>query len=303
MAIRKKIKRDLRRINKTMGKETISLLFHKRTKVDGMNKVVWNLIAGFKLLGIPYIENKISRYTGCLQGGVPGYDNLPRETLMGVSLMEIPTDQKNIWQRYNHFVTCSDWVKKKYETFKETSGKKISVWASGVETDRFNDNGKKIQYDCFIYYKDVTRQVSENDLKQLQIFLARKKLSVKVLRYGQYTEPELIEACKTCRFGIMLTGTESQGIALLEILSMGTPLYVLDITQYRHRKTGYIFNGASSAPFFCDNRCGIKHKDITYIDVFLNNIPTYSPREYVVENFTLEKCAQRYYDIITGVTK
>ena len=303
MAIFKRVKRLNRMtkgLNATSAYHPISILFHKRDKVDGMNKVVWNLQRGLAMLGIECIDNKITRFTGCLQGGVPLYDSLPVNTLMGVSLMEIPKDQPHIWKRYNRFVTCSDWVKKKYETFTETQGKKISVWASGVDTERFISKGKNYKYDAFIYYKDITKQVNQTDLINLEKYLLSKRIKYNVIRYGQYQENDLINACHDCRYGIMLTGTESQGIALLEILSMETPLYIIDVTQYRHRKTGFTFNGASSAPFF-DDRCGIKHKDISRLEEFINNLENYKPRDYVLENFTLEKCAMRYYNILTGI--
>lgn len=284
-------------------KDKIGLFFHPRTKVDGMNKVLWNLTKGLNELGIEYSENTLEKYNGCLQGGVPNYYRLPKDTLMGVSLMEIPTNDTRIWCIYNRFVTCSDWVKEKYKQFPtQTQGKQISVWASGIDTERFNDNDRNITQDCFIYYKTVTNHVNSNDLIRVSNELAKRNLTFSVIEYGKYTEEQLIATAKRSRFCVLLTGTESQGIAQMEIMSMGCPLYVFDQKIWRReRRQPFTFREATSAPFF-NKECGeiVEGIDFLMLDTFIHNLPSYHPREYIEAAFTLKKCAQRYNDIIKG---
>ena len=113
--------------------------------------------------------------------------------------------------------------------------------------------------------------------------------------YGQYDETSFREAVRRCRFCVTITSTESQGIAYQEILSMGVPCYVVEKTQWNDRPG--ISCLASSAPYF-DSRCGIKCPDLSFFDTFLSELEKYDPREYILDNLTLEKCASEYFSLL-----
>ncbi|HEY9708930.1 MAG TPA: hypothetical protein V6D48_12080, partial [Oculatellaceae cyanobacterium] len=63
------------------------------------------------------------------------------------------------------------------------------------------------------------------------------------------------------------------------------------------------FAPVSSVPYW-DERCGVKFKDIsefpTQLEEFLDklNRQQFAPRNYILENLTLEKCAQHYVEIL-----
>jgi len=284
-----------------MRKLKVGLFFHTHIKkVLGITKLVDGLISGFKLLGIPYAENQLADVNGCLQGGVPNYMKLPLDTLMGVNLMVLPSEHPEVWKRYSRFVTSTQWVLTKYRLFKETAGKPISLWAGGIDTDRFRPMNKDIKRDCFIYYKDVTKHVTESDLMRVQRELDSRGITHTTIKYGSYTESQLIELCRTSKFCVLMTGTESQGIAQMEIMSMNVPLYVFNQTFFKY--CNFTMEGASSIPFFDVERCGtyVNNNSFDRFDLFMDKLDSYNPREYILENFTLKKCAQVYYDIVTG---
>jgi glycosyltransferase involved in cell wall biosynthesis len=65
---------------------------------------------------------------------------------------------------------------------------------------------------------------------------------------------------------------------------------------------------ATSVPYF-DTRCGLKFKNIEefpakfeeFVDLLQSN--AFSPREYILENLTLEACARQYLDILDEVAQ
>ena len=59
---------------------------------------------------------------------------------------------------------------------------------------------------------------------------------------------------------------------------------------------------ATSIPYW-DERCGEffynKSEFINKYNKFINNLETYSPREYVLKNLSVEKCAENFKKLVT----
>ena len=265
----------------------VGLYFNNTTNNSGPGKVATNLIKGLEMLGVDVKINTTTKYTGCLQT-VP-HDG---DMLFGPNLFVLPQDvHPSFWERKRNLVVPCQWVKDKYKT---QLGEKhnIHVWPVGIDTDKFVPSDKEPTNDCLIYFK----RGSKESLQELISILEEKKLTHKLIEYGSYTEDEFIEAVQSSRFCVMLAGTESQGIAYLEIYSMNVPIYTLDKTVWDDRP-GISFP-ATSAPYG-DGRCGIKTSDgFACFDLFLNYVHSFRPREYILENFTLEKCASEYLSLL-----
>ena len=66
---------------------------------------------------------------------------------------------------------------------------------------------------------------------------------------------------------------------------------------------GYFYDDipATSIPYW-DKRCGEFFTDITKMDeifnLFLSKLETYQPRQYILENLSIEKCEQKLIDLI-----
>ena len=263
----------------------LGLHYHPNSP-NGPGKVAINLIRGLEKNGITVCHNQTMNINGCLQSwGVPQYRNLPSNTLMGPNLMVLPSEDSDVWQKYNDFIVPSRWVLDKYNSFEETKGCNLHIWPVGIDTEKFAPN-KDIKYDCLIYFKNRDIQELENILQTVE----EKKLTYRVLQYGKYEEKELIDACNSCRFAILHTNTESQGIAYMEILSMNVPCFVYDTPMWQGFGKQF---PATSVPYF-DDSCGEK----TDFASFLNNLDKYTPREYIINNHTLEKSAEKYVQII-----
>ena len=254
--------------------------------VRGPYKVAQNLLAGLKNIGVEVSINQVEELTGCLRSGVPGYYDLPKKTVMGPNLVVLPEDDPQIWSLYKNFVVPSQWVKDLYKIRDLCQGTNIQVWPVGIDTEKFIEHSGR-DIDCLIYFKGRERLELGSMLKDFEI----SSLS---LTYGFYTEQELIEYTKRCKFCILLTETESQGIAYMEILSSGLPCFVFNTNAWRDV-------AASSVPYFSD-LCGKICGSNPYMDFqeFLNNLDKYNPRQYILDNHTLEKSAARYVEILEG---
>jgi len=256
----------------------------------GPGKVAINLVKGLKKLGHSVVENQEGDMTGCLASWSSRFKDLPRNTLVGPNLYVLPTDDVEIWSLFdNHLVPCK-WVKDQYETFPITKQANIHIWPVGIDTDMFCPDGEK-DVDCFVYFK---RGSPETRDKLIQL-LRDKKMTFVEMTYGNYTEQDFIRTVRRCRFCVVLTDTESQGIAYQEILSMGLPCYVVDKSIWDYRPEHSC--PSTSVPYF-DSRCGIKCSDLSFFDAFLYDLHKFKPRDYILENLTLEKCASDYIKLM-----
>lgn len=266
--------------------EEVGIFANNFSTNNGPGKVVNNLLSGLKKINIEFSINTICELNGCLQP--TNFNFLPSSTLIGPNIMVLPKDMPFIWKMFRYHVSPSVYVKDIYSTFKEVENCQIDIWPVGIDTEKFSDRQKNIKYDFLVYFKNRKQE----ELDQVIDFLNKNKLSYKVLKYGTYNEAEFLTLLSECKSCVLLTHTESQGIAYMEILSTNTPCVVYSIeTKYNMPH--------SSVPYF-DTRCGIKTDNINenIIHDFLKSYDNYSPREYIVENHTLEKSAQNYINLL-----
>ena len=264
------------------------------SNIRGPQKVFYNLLKGFDLLKVDYRVNQIGDLNGCLNNHRYFWGNLPDNTLMGPNLIVNPPDDPALFERFKKILVPSNMVMENYKKFKEAESTKFFVHATGIDTD-FWDVNKVIEKDCLIYFKNR----DEAELENLKQILDDKNITYYILRYGSYNENELREILSKIKFSILLTNTESQGIAYMEILSTNTPCFVLnkiyddgvlrgESVQYFTEECGIIYNGPVN-------------KDITIkFDVFLDSLDKFEPRNFITNNFTLIKSAQQYIQFLTN---
>jgi len=275
-------------------------------QIVGCRKVSLNLLRGLEELGVTVHLNKSRESTGCIQGILQlRQHKLPTNTLVGPEIMVLPNEMPQLWKRHQYWVQPAQWVCDYMDEFKEIHDNKIklNVWPVGVDVDMFSDRDRgHFKYDCFVYYKDVTKQVTHKDLVTILTGLKERGLTSLVLTYGKYKEKQFIEYCKRCRFGIFITGTESQGIAYMEALACGIPLFIWEIDCFLYGSYKFYGKNVSAAPYF-DERCGMKANryDWNKFDLFLSKLAEYSPRDYILENHTPCMGAKKYMDILERI--
>lgn len=289
--------------------EKTVLLLYANSSHRGPGMVVKNLTKGLEHIGLQYSSYdvpKASEMIGVLQYCHPkllnSYHQMNESVLMGPNLFVLPTDNPSLCKMFNNFVVPSQWVKDLYFQFDLMKDKNIEVWPVGIDTDEWPTypnmycDMKGEEPDCFIYFKNR----SEQDLAIVEAICRKFGLKYKTIKYGSYDESELKVLSYNSKFAILCTGTESQGIAYMQILSTNTPCYVFNSPTWKS-EDGQHSCPASSVPYW-DERCGYKTDkvDLEHFKDFLNKIENkaFSPREYIIENYTLEKAAKNYYNLL-----
>ena len=159
---------------------------------------------------------------------------------------------------YKKIIAPSQWVKDKFINKFSLPEDKVAVWPVGIET--FN-NERNITYDCLIYFK----RREQKELDAVKQFLDSKNLTYKMVQYGGYGEDGFKQLVNSAKFCFLINGTESQGIAVQEIMSMGVPIIAWDIKEWLDQGEAYRVP-ATSIPYW-DERCGEVFFNIDELDV------------------------------------
>jgi hypothetical protein len=138
--------------------------------------------------------------------------------------------------------------------------------------------------------------------------LKRRNIEFKVFSYNQrYNEDEYLEYLRHAKYGVWVGIHESQGFALEEALSCDVPLFVWSVTSM-NQEIGPNYNDipAITIPYW-DQRCGEyfhKSSEIeSKFELFLSNLDSYKPRDYVVENLSFNLCESKLIEYINELHK
>ena len=201
------------------------------------------------------------------------------------NLIELANEIKN--NKNLKLCIASEWVKNLINevTLSAMPSDQIVVLPVGV-TKQARDF--KAEYSkektALVYFKKRDKK----ELAELINILENKKITFEIFEYGKYMNKNLMEYAKRADFGIVLNKTESQGIATLELLSVGLPLIVIDdkYLQFGNNKIE-----STSIPYWSD-LCGLNLESVnnltTELDGFLNNLDTYRPQDYINNELTFE---------------
>jgi len=194
---------------------------------------------------------------------------------------------------YKKIIAPSEWVKNKFITKFNLPEDKLAVWPVGIEEF---DNIREPNYDCLIYFK----RRDQSELDAVKKFLVSNGLSYRMVEYGTYGEDGFKQLVNSAKFCFLINGTESQGIAVQEIMSMGVPIIAWDIKEWLDQGEAYRVP-ATSIPFW-DERCGEKFFTVDEMgqtfDNFYARINDYNPKDYVKENLSFESSVKTLLDIL-----
>lgn len=320
----------------------------------GPSKVVHNLLKGLGELGLKYYEDNHTE---------GDYNILINNTLIDDFLKVSPSKKNTLigpcveahlgshGLPYNHFLAASNWHKRLYKECEpqKSKNKTIDVWPIGIDIDFYKPNKKQIEYDCLFHYKHPRQGFDGINIVEDLMSKFKQTIHPKHLIDGQYNPQELVERCNSCKYIIVISGSETQGIGKMEMLSTNTPMFVLDSNC--HYAFGSLWSPfpASSVPFWSDE-CGIKlhekdytkeyrevknprcennnqeggrltkwrkkqlensielqdpipgktiNKDFVYEKFykFINNLTSYQPRDYIINNHTIEQSTKNLINI------
>ena len=194
---------------------------------------------------------------------------------------------------YKKLIAPSQWVKDKFINKFNLPENKVAVWPVGIEEF---DNVREPSYDCLIYFK----RRDESELSVVKKFLVSRGISYRMVEYGGYDEIGFRNLVNQAKFCFLINGTESQGIAVQEIMSMGIPIIAWDLKEWLDQGEAYRVP-ATSVPYW-DERCGEKFYSIDKLeetfDNFYARINDYDPKAYVKENLSFESSVKTLLDIL-----
>lgn len=238
----------------------------------------------------------------------------PNPVIAGIGLMTHPSEWSNLLNEYPiaKYLQHCNWAMDIYIPY--FGKEKCDLWPAGVDTNRWRPGEKSLKKTDFLIYNKI-RWDHEQQYAVLRNPIIDKLnelgYSFKEIIYGNYNETEYFKLLKQCRAMIFLCEHESQGIACCEALSMDVPViawdqgFWLDPNRFQWNDPAA---RATSVPFF-DERCGVTFKDFEAfnktIASFYHKVETgnFKPREYILENLTLKKSAERMLYLINSVYK
>jgi hypothetical protein len=295
----------------------IRRLVRGKPRPGGQIRVFLNLCAGLDKLGIPYRVNDY-RYSqrhpnevACIIGKphVLAKRKWENPILFGAAVFSHPIDDPNLFDRLpvRKMLVPGEWMRKMCEPY---YGDRVLAWPVGIDTEHWQLTPAQPKTIDILLYDKVRWEHDRYEqelLIPIRTELARRNLTVAEIRYGSYREEQFHQLLQQSKAMIFLCEHETQGIAYQQALACGVPILAWDRGGFWQDPTYFPqqvkFESVSSVPYW-DDRCGLKFQDIqafpTQLDAFLQQLSPqqFSPRDYIVENLTLEKCAQHYLEIL-----
>lgn len=275
----------------------IGLFTHTPFHRDGPSKVSINLLFGLRQIGVGVKLNIVSELNGCLNLICGGWEKLPTKTLIGPILGHTHDEYPLLWQRFEHVVLPSEWVRAETQQLLDSSKTKLHVWPAGIDCERFQDPGRKRNRDCLVYFKGQDEERKQAVIKELK----QLNLSHSIIEYGSYQEEDMIELAQTSRFCLLVTRRETQGIGYMEILACGTPCFCL-VERRGKDEEAYQAEALCHAPYLTP-KCGGFGSTLlgAEFEGFFKKLNALEPRKYIVENFSLTASARAYVDLLEEV--
>ena len=129
--------------------------------------------------------------------------------------------------------------------------------------------------------------------------LSDRRLTYTQLQYGSYSQQDFRDALSSVKFCVIIDNTESQGIAIQEMMAANKPLLVWDTPVWDHLGEQWKVP-ATSVPYW-DDMCGEKTTDRNQmgplLDKLVQNRMSYTPAEYVSRELSPEKSIKMLLDL------
>ena len=284
-----------------------------RARPGGQRRVFLNLRDGLTRLGATYRVNDYRYATrnpgtlACIIGKACVLNRLSwrNPILLGTAGHSHPIDDPELLRRLpvRKVLVPGPWMQRMCEP---AWGDAVTAWPVGIDTELWRPAGSEDKrVDVLLYDKVRWRhdRLEESLIAPIRSFLNGQGLSFLELRYGAYREEQFHAALSRSRTMIFLCEHETQGLAYQQALSRGVPVFAWDRggpwqdpAYYPHR---VVFEPVTSVPYW-DERCGSRFVDaadfVRAWPEFHDGVKAsrFHPREYILDNLTLEQSARRY---------
>lgn len=287
----------------------------------GVRRVVRNFLTGLERKGVDHLynpgpftrrgRNKVISF-GIGEMGLAGVK--PATPLICAVGFPYPADFPDLCERYNvrRLLHHSQWVLDFVKMAGLYDEAIFDLWPAGIDTDFWRPAPAKAKsFDVLVYQKVIwDRESREQDLvRPIEAALAARGIDTRRINYGSYSPSEYRHALAGARAMVFLSPHESQGIAYQECLSCGVPVLAWNQGRWldpAQKAWGLDNVPASSVPFF-DERCGATFLNLADFDSAFDSFwetvrrNGFAPREYMLENLTIEKSTDRMLEIYDAI--
>lgn len=263
---------------------------HLGQRMTGPKKVILNIIKSFEDCNIPFSVNKeiyknnLFLHWDNYHIGLYQTIKNKQKLLVGPQIWPFSSEFNNL-NEYGKIISPSQWVANLF--IKHFNVENNLIWPVAIYQPEIYDNQS---IDCLIYFKNREKQ----DLEYIKSVLSKRKITSIQLNYGSYTQNDFKECLSSVKFCIIIDNTESQGIAIQEMMAANKPLFVWDMPIWNHMGNDYIIP-ASSVPYW-SSECGekiVNSEDIEEkLEIFISNLENYSPKDYVNRELSPQKSVQ-----------
>ena len=297
-------------------RRVIRRIVRGKSQPGGHARVFLNLRAGLDRIGARYrvndyaYANKHPRELACIIGKSFLLDKIAwrNPVLFGSAGYSHPLDDPDLLDRLpvKKILVPGPWMKAMCRPY---WGGAVDSWPVGIDTDLWAPSPPQNKaIDTLIYDKVRWRhdEYERSLIEPIRARLRSKGHSFAEIRYGHYEEAQFLAQLARCRTMIFLCEHETQGIAYQQALACNVPILAWDRggpwqdpAYYPGKVT---FEPVTSVPYW-DARCGNRFAGAPEFadewNVFWRNAQAgrYRSRDYILENLTLEKCAQAYVDL------
>lgn len=286
----------------------------------GQERVFLNLRAGLDRLGVQYRVNDYRwarehpHRLACIIGKPWVLDKVAwrNPILFGAAIHSHPLADPTLLERLpvRKVLVPGPWMQRMCEPY---WGNTVEVWPVGIDTMRWQP-APHIAKEVDVLLYDKVRwehdQYESDLIGPIRDSLTSRGLTLAEIRYGYYREEEFHALLARSRSMVFLCEHETQGIAYQQALSAGVPILAWDRggpwRDPEYFPNRVVFGPVTSVPYW-DERCGLRFEGIegfpnawsAFWEACLSG--ALQPRDYVIENLTLEICAQRYLDLALGL--
>ena len=268
---------------------------HLQGRMSGPMKVIENLERSLTDCGVEYSVNEEYYENNLIlhwdTHHIQTYHSLKNKDklLVGPQIWPFAPDFHEL-KEYTSILVPSRWCEESYEKF--FPGTKTSIWPVAIYAPEVSGTPTT---DCLIYHKNR----SNEDLAYVKQLLSDRRLTYTQLQYGSYSQDDFRQALSSVRFCIIIDNTESQGIAIGEMMAAGKPLFVWDQPVWDHMGEQYKID-ATTVPYW-DDMCGEKTTERSELsnlfDKFLSKRTSYTPAEYIDRELSPEKTIKTLLDL------
>jgi len=290
-------------------------------RVGGQERVFLNLCAGLHKLEVQFRRNDYARARrhpeelACVVGKPFLLDKMRWENpiLFGASVFSHPLADPDLLNRLpaiRRILVPGEWMRRMWEPY---YGNRVTVWPVGIDTERWAPGAHSAKDTDILIYDKIRWDHGHFDntlLVPVRAALADRGMRVSEIRYGYYEEEDFRRRLGRCSAMLFLCEHETQGIAYQQALAAGVPILAWDRGGYWQDPEFFPhkvkYGPVTSVPYW-DSRCGLKFSSIAEfpqrLEEFLSRLQrnAFAPRDYILENLTLERCAKTYVRICEEV--